>query len=293
MLLACSIEKQQASGMLYSETKEGKYVKSGKDKLVLVAIIKDRRDFEIARNEHWYRIPRKTAPEKVKADFLAFYQPKVFGDEKWAINYYAETRRYDIIKRAELLPDEKYHKRANDDYYKIEIDELQRLEKPIISRKLRRVTFIPTTYEKFTKAEEINDLFNESPLEDKLWYAFKEEQIEAERQEEVRDRRGNYRLDFAIYCRDGKIDVECNGDKWHAKRETIPKDNARNNFLTSRGWSVLRFSSREINGHLTNCLDKIKKTINQYGGISSPSGARRLYELDDSDNPQLELFTKL
>jgi hypothetical protein len=36
--------------------------------------------------------------------------------------------------------------------------------------------------EKFLKAEEINDLYNEGPLEDKLWYEFKREKIEAERQ---------------------------------------------------------------------------------------------------------------
>ena len=258
---------------------------------VLIAIINNKKDFAIAKEQHWYRIPLKSAPKRVKTDYLAFYQTKVFGEEKWAVNYYAEVERYEVVKRYELLPEEKNHIRADEDYYKIEIGDLEKLPHPIISKKWRGITFIPTTWEKFIRAEEINDLFDESPLEDRLWSEFKRDKIEAERQYYVGGEE-RYYLDFALFCKDGSIDVECNGDMWHAQKEAIPKDNARNNYLTSKGWSVLRFSSKEINdNNILDCLKAIKRTVNKLGGIIVTEGVSRLYKVDQGDSPdQLELF---
>jgi len=91
---------------------------------VLVAVMNDRRDLEIARHEGWYRIPLKRAPRRVGAEYLAFYQTKAFDDEKWAVNYYAPTRRYRLVTRAELLPEEIDHPRAAEPYYKVEIGPL-------------------------------------------------------------------------------------------------------------------------------------------------------------------------
>jgi hypothetical protein len=65
-------------------------------------------------------------------------------------------------------------------------------------------------------AVEINDLYDESPLEDRLWAEMKRLQIHAERQEFVRADQHDYALDFALYCALGKIDVETDGDTWHA-----------------------------------------------------------------------------
>ncbi|MDP2960787.1 MAG: hypothetical protein Q8N71_05120, partial [candidate division Zixibacteria bacterium] len=138
------------------------------DKKVLVAILNNRRDFEIARDEHWYRIPVKTAPRRWKADYLAFYQTKVFEKEKWAINYYTEIKGFEKSKRIELLPEEKNHPRALEDYYKIILGELTPLAKPVISQKWRRIIFISTSLNRLKKAQEINDLFMESPLEEKF-----------------------------------------------------------------------------------------------------------------------------
>lgn len=169
--------------------------------------------------------------------------------------------------------------------------DLKRLPNPIVSKRGRRIVFIPTTLEKFRAAKEINDLFHESPLEDKLWDEFKRNGVDAERQYYIAEERENYCLDFAIFCERGKIDVECNGDTWHSRPETIVRDNERNNFLTSRGWSVLRFSSKDINGNMPDCLDKVKDTANNLGGISMIDGESRSFEKHDSDGArQLDLF---
>ena len=50
------------------------------DSLILTAIIPTPRDLEIARVLGWYRIPFKFAPKIVYVDYLAFYQPGIFGE---------------------------------------------------------------------------------------------------------------------------------------------------------------------------------------------------------------------
>jgi very-short-patch-repair endonuclease len=223
--------------------------------------------------------------------YIAFYQTKVFGDEKWSINYWAEIKNIRTVERLELLPHEDDHPRANDQYYKIEMGDLKRLPNPIVSKRGRRIVFIPTTLEKFKAAKEINDLFHESPLEDKLWYEFKESGIDAERQYYIAEEREKYCLDFAIFCEEGKIDVECNGDTWHSQPEDVSRDKDRSNFLTSRGWSVLRFTTKRINDSMSDCLDKVKDTINTLGGISTMEGESIGFEKDDPDGArQLDLF---
>lgn len=237
------------------------------DKKVLIAIINNIKDFERARDEHWYRIPVQTAPRRWESDYLAFYQTKIFNAQKWAVNYFAQVRGYEIIRRVELLPDENEHPRAQQRYFKVLLEPLQKLSYPILSKRWRRIVFIPTTWTKFSNALEINDLYDDSPLEDKLWLELKKEKIEAERQFFVRDQKKYYCLDFAIFCHNGSINIECDGDLWHAHQEIIPRDNARNNFLTSKGWQVLRFSSQELNSNLPHTVATIKAAIDHYGGI--------------------------
>ncbi|RME42160.1 MAG: UV DNA damage repair endonuclease UvsE [Chloroflexi bacterium] len=147
---------------------------------VLVAVVNNPRDLEIAQEQGWYRIPLKRAPRQVAADFLALYQTAAFSDEKWAVNYFAPVRRYHIVRRRDLLPDEADHPRADDLYYKVEIDPLERLPAPIPSRRLRRITFIATTLERLLSAEEINDLWMSGISEAELWDAFKQESAEVE-----------------------------------------------------------------------------------------------------------------
>ncbi|MFH0931148.1 MAG: DUF559 domain-containing protein, partial [Candidatus Zixiibacteriota bacterium] len=124
--------------------------------------------------------------------------------------------------------------------------------------------------------------------EEKFWYEMKKNKIEAERQYLIGEGKIKYCLDFAIFCQKGKMDVECNGDLWHSQRRLIFKDNQRNNYLASQGWSVLRFGSKEINQNLQFCLESIKETINNMGGMKSLKGARKFLENEAIE--QLELL---
>ena len=75
-------------------------------------------------------------------------------------------------------------------------------------------------------------------------------------------------LDFAIYCASGKIDVETDGDQWHANPEKAELDNLRDNDLESAGWHSLRFTERQIREQTAEyCIPKIVETINNLGGL--------------------------
>jgi len=80
--------------------------------LVLVAILPDPRDQEIARVMGWYHIPYCRAPKTIDVEYLAFYQTVRFGAEKWAIHYVAPVLGHELTTRAELLWDEPDHPRA-------------------------------------------------------------------------------------------------------------------------------------------------------------------------------------
>jgi very-short-patch-repair endonuclease len=257
---------------------------------VLVALVNNRRDFETIQTEGWYRIPVKSAPRAVQARYVAFYLTKIFKEEGWSIRFWAEIRKRTVVKRRDLLPDDLPHPRADDEYYKLELGPLQQRNPPIISRRGRRIVFIPTTWEKFQRAKEINDLFHDSPLEDNLWEEFKRERLEAERQYYVTVQKRNYCLDFALFCEKGFVDVECDGDKWHATPEQIPEDNERNNLLESAGWSVLRFNGYQLENEMPQCLQRVRETVNRYGGLVTPEGELRYYAQGSERSKQMNLF---
>lgn len=126
--------------------------------LVLVAVMTNPRDLEIARVLGWYRIPVAWTPKTLRVDWVAFYLTSAFGDDKWSIRYLARVRGHELVRRRELLRDEPDHLRADEPYFKIQLGPLVQLPKPILSRRWRRFTFLYTTGERLVRADEIKDL---------------------------------------------------------------------------------------------------------------------------------------
>jgi len=148
--------------------------------LILVAILNDPRDLEIARILGWYRIPLRSAPKVVAVDYLAFYQTSAFGEDKWRIQHFAPVRGHELARRAELLRDEPNHPHAQQEYYKLQLGPLGSLPNPILAEKWRRVTFLYTTVEYLLRAQTVNDLVvadEERPL---LWQALRERANQAQ-----------------------------------------------------------------------------------------------------------------
>ncbi len=259
---------------------------------VLVAILNHKLDFTILREKLWYRIPVESAEkwlrERWPPRWLAFYQTQAFGVEKHAVNYFGEVLEIREVPRWQLFPDEPRDEKSERRYFQVFLKSIQALSKPIYSRRFRRIVFIPTTWEKFIRAAEINDLFDGSMLEDKLWAEFKRHRIPAERQEFVTAKGSNYALDFAVYCVKGNIDVETDGDHWHANPVRAKQDNLRDNDLETAGWKVLRFTSQQVQEEAANyCVARVAENINNLGGLDEGRVIPRKVSLDNVYQPSL------
>jgi hypothetical protein len=175
---------------------------------VLVAYVPQPADFEIIRREGWYRIPQRFTPKGLHAEIIAFYFSSHFEEEKWAIHYYARHTGHELARRRDLRPDEPDHPRADDIYYKVQLGPLQKLARPIISLRWRRITFIHTTWDRFRDATEINDLFIEGgPYVDRLYATLKERGIRAERNYHVNETGPEYVVALSVPTRDGRVNV--------------------------------------------------------------------------------------
>jgi hypothetical protein len=220
--------------------------------LVLVAVLNNKRDFEIARVLGWYRIPLSRSPKTVAVDWLAFYQTAKFGEEKWAIHYIAPVRGHELATRAELLRTQPDHPRADEQYYKLQIGPLERLPRPIPSRKWRRVTFLYTTGERLLAAEEINDLIVQSEERELLWKALRERGLQAERQFAVG--RGQ-EVDLALLCALGNLGIALGEPKQVKERR-------------AGAWHSLAFSEAEVHSNLPDVLQTIEQAVQRLGGIA-------------------------
>lgn len=262
---------------------------------VLVAIVNNRHDFSIVRQQGWYRIPVGSAHKWLRKrwppQWLAFYQTKVFDDEAYGVKYYAQVLDMRQVLRKDLFPDLPDDPKAHRPYYQILLGPLRELPKPIYSTRRRRIVFIQTTWEKFTRAAEINDLYDESPLEDRLWAELKRLSIPAERQEFVEVSGREYSLDFAIYCTLGKLDVETDGDTWHADRKRIPLDNLRDNDLATAGWAQLRFNGYHVREKMAEyCIPTITENIKKLDGMDEGRVLPREIRPEGPQGTQLSLF---
>lgn len=143
--------------------------------LVLVAILPAPRDLEIARVLGWYRIPLESAPKTVRVDWLAFYQTRAFGKERWSVRYAAPVQGYELVRRIDLIQEQPDHPRAMEPYYKLQLGPLSRLQEPIPAAGWKRFTFLYTTGQRLLTARKLKDLTVPPSKEyDRLWRMIRE-----------------------------------------------------------------------------------------------------------------------
>ena len=142
--------------------------------LILVCLLPAPRDLEIARLLGWYRIPLRSAPKVVAVDYLAFYQPSTFADRGGQIEFVAQVKGHELTTRGELLKDEADHPRAKEEYYKIQLGALEKLDQLIKSDKWKRLTFLYTTGEYLLNAKLLNDLVVHAEEREVLWKSLRE-----------------------------------------------------------------------------------------------------------------------
>ena len=173
---------------------------------VLVGVMPDPRDFDLARSQHWYRVPEKSAPKGIHAEYVAFYFTKKFDETlRWAVHFYARRTGHELVRRRDLLPDDVDHPRADQMYYKLQLGPMRQRTPPIPSLRWRRITFIDTTWDRFSAAEEINDLYTSGA--DGLFVTLKESGLYPEREYSVREGGVRYVVDLAIPCQTGTVAI--------------------------------------------------------------------------------------
>lgn len=142
--------------------------------LILVCLLPEPRDREIARLLGWYRIPLRTAPKVVAVDALAFYQPGSFGAAGGRIEYTAALRGHELTTRLALLQDEPDHPRAAEEYFKLQIGPLEALPHPILAGKWKRLAFLYTTGAYLQRAATLTDLVVRADERALLWRSLRE-----------------------------------------------------------------------------------------------------------------------
>ena len=182
-------------------------------------------------------------PTTPESDYVAFYFTRAFGEERWAIHWYAPVRGHELVRRRDLLPDEPDHPRAGQAYYKLQLGPLERLEPPIVSLRWRRITFIKTTWDRFQVAQEINELYALGA--DGLFVTLKEMGIAQGREVPLREAGVEYVVDMTIPCRDGIVAIAL-GER------PAPRD-------------ALRF---EATGRSQDDVERIVEAEERLGGVS-------------------------
>lgn len=222
---------------------------------VLVAVVNNMADLQRAASQGWYRIPQRKAPRRIGADFLAFYQTGAFQaqEEAQTVTYYAPTKRYQLVTRRELMPEETNHPRADDFYFRIEIGPLQRLERAVPAESFRRVTFIHTSFHHLLTAEKVSDLFRKEDAFERLWQSLREHKLRPLKNRLV----GDQPIDITLRARGGYLGINCTESVSTQEGRLIP--------LADR-WEFLSFATLSIEQDLNRCLRQIGAALISFGG---------------------------
>ena len=225
---------------------------------VLVAVLNNEQDWHRAAEEGWYRIPQRRAPRRIGADYLAFYMTGGCGQTEAAhtVTFFAPVRRYQLLARRELLPQEGDHPRANEYYYRIELGPLERLDHPVPAASYRRVTFIHTTLDRLLAAGDVLDLFRHDDPFEQLWGALREHGLRPLKNRIV----GEDVVDIALRARGGYVGIHCAEDAAckEAKEGRPP--------LLEGRWSLLTLGSESIAQDMDGCLRRIGAALLDLGG---------------------------
>ena len=253
--------------MRKGEKRRGEYKKERerRERVVLVSVLKSRRDLAIVRREHWYRIPERYAPKR-NFWYLAFYQPAVFGREGKRIRYYARVLGRRSVPRLSLLPRERTHPQARERYVRLRVGAILSLPRPVRNiAPPRRISFCFTTLKRLLHSRTILEMYGVARTEEVMERALRRADIAAIPQYYVRA--GNkgvhkrYRLDFAVFGAHGAVAIECDNARAHAGARQREKDSAKDRYLRRRGWAVLRFTERDILSDAEGCIAHVCRAL--------------------------------
>src|SRR3989338_3603171 len=248
-------------------------------KTVLVGVVKSKDDLRILLEEKWYRIPLAYLPKK-KFTHLAFYQPLALGKDGKRIEYYARVLKREVKRRIELLPHELSHPRANESYLKCSLHTVEKLKTPIRNVIPRRVSFGFTDLKTLRSAKDILELYHVAQTEQIIEQELQRRNISVTSQYRLSlnssfpkgggesSSRMIFRLDLAVFCKNGNLAIECDNRKAHASKRQKLWDTQKDTALKRSGWRVIRLTERDILEDLDTCISRIRTHIRSFGGTS-------------------------
>jgi hypothetical protein len=243
----------------------------GTDPPVLVAVVTTQEDLWRATKEGWYRIPVRSAPGRLAAEYLAFYQTRAFPPgERFLIRWIAPVKGYLLATRRQLIPAEPEHPRATDQYFRVSLGNVAELSRPIPSARLRRVTFIPTTLGRLQEAREINDLWIRDSAQERLWKAFQQAGVEAECQYPLRDDLPQCLADFAVFCQHGRIAVAIEDASGQPTQVSGGRTSLSDYLASAESWVLVRVSAAASDRDPALLVKQVSILVNNLGGIAAP-----------------------
>ncbi len=232
---------------------------------VLVGVVPRVADFEIARDQGWYRIPQNMVRQWSDPGHVALYYGSAFGPEAGQIHYYAEAWHADVLRRIEMFPDEPRHPRAEENYIRVHLGELRKRSAPICSRRRRRLVLLPTTWERFARATDLNELVASDPEEEAFYGRMGEEGLQPERAYHVRGANAYHLTDYALFCRrrNLQVDVEGSAVSRNAFLQARPKGDAK----PPASWESIRLSRFDITRRSEDTVRRLCEEVDKRGGI--------------------------
>ena len=228
---------------------------------VLVSVLRRVKDRDILLKERWYRIPFTKAPRR-KPAYIAFYQTANFGNSGKRIEFYGRVKFWRLKKRYEILPEEKDAPGYRRLYLQFFFKDVKKLRCPVKNRDRMRVSFGFTSLKKLFASKSLGSLYDIPPIEDILAKEMKKRKLEYFSQYYVKGRnRQRYFLDFALCGRKNRLDVECDGYKWHSLKKQREKDKNRDRALKALGWKILRITEEEIVNDPSRAGRKVKAAL--------------------------------
>jgi len=237
----------------------------GHEPEVLIGILKDRRDLGLLLKKRWYRIPVSHTPRR-HFDYLGFYQTAAFGKTGQCIRYIAPVMGRILARRKDLLAGEPRHPRANDFYWFYRVGKPMRLPKPVRNLGPRRFTFAYTSLRHLFESHDILEVFGVPPIERIMQREFEKAGIPALSEFTMSAGKKRYRLDFALFCANGGLAIECDGEEFHNHPIQARYDRAKDQRLRKLGWTVLRLGEKEIVRSPGQCLIRVKALVRRLGG---------------------------
>lgn len=88
------------------------------------------------------------------------------------------------------------------------------------------------------------------------------------------EKHSRYRVDFIL--KDARLIIELDGHDYHSTPEQLENDAIRQRYLTRAGFSVIRFTGREINRDVASCVQNVRE-IYKERMQRAPSKYRAMY----------------